>query len=467
MSTVPKFAVVGHPNKGKSSIVATLAEDDSITISSDPGTTTRARTFPMRVDGEPVYELIDTPGFQRAREVLAWLQAHDRGAESHAALLRQFVEAHRADERFRDECELLTPILAGAGILYVVDGAHPYSREYEAEMEILRWTGQPRMALINLIGSGDHVEEWRRAVDQFFAIVRVFDALRADFSKRIDLLRAFGELHEPWAPALRQATDILVAERQRRRDRAALEIADLLTYSLTLTRKARIDGDQVDSALAERLSGELKNTIRERERRTRRAVQEIYQHAHVRLEETQNEMLVEDVFSERIFSLFGLSATQLAISGAASGAAAGGGLDLIFGGMSLGLAAAIGAAIGTGGALLGANKMAKVKVLGAPLGGSELHVGPIADMNFPWVLLGRAMLHHGLVAERNHARREKLVVDSSAGTHLTDDIDSGQRRQLERCFTILRKERELDADMRQLLIDAIATLLDDSRASHG
>ena len=41
----PTFAIVGHPNKGKSSIVATLAEDESVSISPDPGTTRVARSF--------------------------------------------------------------------------------------------------------------------------------------------------------------------------------------------------------------------------------------------------------------------------------------------------------------------------------------------------------------------------------------------------------------------------------------
>src|SRR5690606_40574677 len=53
----PKFAIVGHPNKGKSSIVATLAEDDTVAISPEPGTTTRAQAYPMRLDGEILYEL--------------------------------------------------------------------------------------------------------------------------------------------------------------------------------------------------------------------------------------------------------------------------------------------------------------------------------------------------------------------------------------------------------------------------
>src|SRR5690606_37116271 len=123
---VPRFAIVGHPNKGKSSIVATLAEDETVAIAPEPGTTTRARVYPFRLDGETLYELVDTPGFQRAREALAWLEAHDRGAGARADVVREFVAAHEQDPRFRDECELLRPIMDGAGILYVVDGSRPY-----------------------------------------------------------------------------------------------------------------------------------------------------------------------------------------------------------------------------------------------------------------------------------------------------------------------------------------------------
>ncbi len=74
MNNYPKFAVVGHPNKGKSSIVSTLSQDATVTISSIPGTTTQQRAFPLKVDGKVLYELYDTPGFQRARAILAWLK---------------------------------------------------------------------------------------------------------------------------------------------------------------------------------------------------------------------------------------------------------------------------------------------------------------------------------------------------------------------------------------------------------
>ena len=458
MTAPPRFAIVGHPNKGKSSIVATLAEDDSVQISPDPGTTTRARVFPMRLDGTTLYELIDTPGFQRAREALAWLAAHERGAESRPAVLAEFVAAHRADPRFAHECELLAPIVAGAGILYVVDGSRPYGREYEPEMEVLRWSGRPRMALINLIGNGDHVAAWRTALDQYFAIVRVFDAVEADFDRRIALLRAFGELSDEWRAALGRAADALVAERARRAGRAAHEIASLLGDALTATVRERLPDENAEALRIERLSVELKEAIRRRERDARSAVQDLYRHGRARREETALGLLDADAFSAQSFSVFGLSSGQLALTAAASGAAALGGIDVLLGGASLGLAAAVGALVGGASALLGARELAKVRVLGRRAGGYELIVGPLSAPNVPWVLLGRALLHHRLVAERNHARREAIVIELERGASFADRIDAPRRRSLERCFERLRSARETDAETTSALAREIEQL---------
>ena len=152
---------------------------------------------------------------------------------------------------FTTNANCCRPILDGAGILYVVDGSRPYGREYEPEMEVLRWTGRPRMALINLIAKGDHVDEWRAALSQFFSIVRVFDAMHADFSRRIELLRAFGAIDETWSPRLNQAADALTRERAQRKERAATEIADLLIAVLTTTESAALPDEHPDPAIEE------------------------------------------------------------------------------------------------------------------------------------------------------------------------------------------------------------------------
>jgi GTPase SAR1 family protein len=456
----PRFAIVGHPNKGKSSIVATLAEDDVVAISPHPGTTTKARSYPMRLDGEVLYELIDTPGFQRARETLSWLNAHDRGAGARASVVQEFLRAHDADPRFHDERELLQPIVDGAGILYVVDGSRPYGRQYEAEMEVLRWTGKPRMALINLISSGDHVEEWRAALAQYFSIVRVFDAMRADFGKRIDLLRAFGAIDESWAAPLNRAADALAADREHRKRLAALQIAELLIGVLTATVTVPLRDREADEAPRANAHAKLRELVRRRETAARRDVQEIYHHAGVEPRESTAAYLVEDVFSAQSFNVFGLSATQLALTGAASGAVVGGVIDVALGGASLLLGAGIGAALGAFGTVAGAGRLAKVQVLGQPLGGYDLRVGPITDPNLPWVVLGRALLHVKLIAERNHARREEFVLDAQAGAHLADAIDPKRRRHLDALFRRLRGERGIEAAQRNELIDHITALID-------
>ena len=460
--SVPRFAIVGHPNKGKSSIVATLAEDDAVAISPHPGTTTQARTYPMRLDGEVLYELVDTPGFQRAREMLAWLEAHDRGAGARAAVVAEFLKAHASDPRFHDECELLTPIVEGAGILYVVDGSRPYGRQYEADMEILRWTGRPRMALINMIGTGDHIEQWRAALGQFFSIVRVFDAVRADFGKRIELLRSFGAIDERWAAPLNRAADALIADRKRRARRAAAEIAELLITALTAAVSVPLANRTPEREAEAHAEGraKLRDRVRARETSARRAVQEIYHHAGLAAHESAAAYLFDDVFSTQSFNVFGLSQAQLALTGAASGAVVGSAVDVALGGASLLLGAGIGAALGAFGTLAGAGTLAKVRVLGLPLGGYELTVGPITDPNLPWVLLGRALLHARLVAERNHARREELVVDAQTGKHLAETINAARRRKFDVVYRRLRGGREIAAHERDALIEELTALID-------
>ena len=268
--TIPALAVVGQPNKCKSSVVATLAEDDDILISPVPGTTRSAREYAFRVDDEVHFRLIDTPGFQRTAAVLAWLNEVPVSANERPERVRAFVEQHAGDPRFSDECELLRPIVDGAGIIYVVDGAKPYGAEYEVEMQILRFIGRPRMALINTIGPGRFVEDWRRAMDQYFSVVRVFDSAEASFPQRLELLGAFGTVHEAWAHNLRETARAMTGERTRRRDNAAREIADTLADMLTLRVERALPAATHAADEGASMQDERKDLLRRREAAARR-----------------------------------------------------------------------------------------------------------------------------------------------------------------------------------------------------
>ena len=450
MTTHPHFAVVGHPNKGKSSIVSTLSHDDSVSIGRQPGTTTRCRSYPLRVDGEVLYTLVDTPGFQRARAAWAWMKSHESSADRHPEVVQAFLDAHADGAEFFEEVELLTPIVAGAGILYVVDGSVPYGAEYEAEMEVLRWTGQPRLALINPIGVADHIDAWRSALGQYFNVVRVFDAVTADFEKRIELLRAFGQLEEAWRQPLQRAVESLAADRRRRHEAAARAVADTIAEMLSLEVEQTIGVHDDPAPIKYKLVAEYQRRLVEIEKRARLSVERIYDHHSLERTEPALEALEEqDLFSAESWRVFGLTRMQLAGLGMLGGAAAGGAIDVATGGASFLLGALIGGGVGAAGTLIAANRLVDGKVLEISLGRRKLVAGPTRNRNFPHVVLGRARLHHALVAGRAHAHRGALAIEEQADAIL-EDLSSRERKQIEQEFGRLRGGRELAMGARRL-----------------
>ena len=456
IADIPKLAVVGHPNKGKSSIVSTLVESNDIQISNTPGTTLDSQVYPMRVQNKVLYELFDTPGFQRPRKVLDWLEKNSSGAHDRAETVKKFVTQHRDNPEFHDECELLQPLIEGAGILYVVDGSKPFGNEYVAEMQVLRWTGMPRMALINMIGEADYTEEWRNALGQYFSIVRVFNAIRADASKRIELLKSFAELCEEWKPDLNRAVEILQADLLQRKKRSANIIVSLLVDVLTAKVSKNVNEDANIEAVTKKLEEKLKNKLREKELKSRKEIEHIYRHHNIERHEGMMEFLDMDLFSSESAELFGLSRTQIISTGAASGAVAGLGIDVMVGGASLMLGAGLGAVVGGATALFGSKKVGKIKILGKSLADRAVTVGPIKGVNLPWVILSRALLHHQLVSERNHALREALVLETEASRHISENIEDKTRSQLNKIFVKIRQRgHEVDGKALQKIIESL------------
>jgi hypothetical protein len=454
--SVPAFAVVGHPNKGKSSIVSTLASDDSVSISAEPGTTIHCRRFPMTVDGQELYALVDTPGFQRARRALDWMRRHETTADRHVEVVRRFVETHREEEVFAEECELLQPIIDGAGILYVVDGSVPFGEEYEPEMEILRWTGQPSMALINPIGTADFVGPWKAALGQYFKVVRVFDAVMAEFDKRIELLRAFGQLREEWRESLERAVASLQHDRERQRRLAARAIAGGLGSMLGLQLEEKLSSRDKLDALRSEIETRLQDGLRSLEQRCRDEVEAVYSHRRIERREAALTLLDEDLFAEKTWLVFGLRRSELMATGAMGGAATGAVVDAQLGGMSFLLGAVVGAGVGAALGWWTADRLVKVKVLDVPLGGKKLVAGPTRNRSFPHVVFNRARYHHYLVARRNHSLRGELALTEHPDEVLPP-LSKNHRSELEKRFERLRKEPER-SDILEGLVDTITAI---------
>ncbi len=437
----PAFAIVGHPNKGKSSLVATLARDASVRVGPEPGTTVQAREFPMRAAGRVLYVLIDTPGFQRARATLDWLKRHDTGAASRAGVVERFVREHEGGERFRNECELLRPVVNGAGLIYVVDGATPYGPEYDAEMEILRWTGQPSLAVINPIGEPRFVEPWRRALEQFFRVVRVLDVMKAPFEQQLALLRAFGHLREGWRQPLEEAVEALIENRQRQRADAARVIAELIADALTYQETKDLGAEEDPARHATSLEISYRRRLRTLEERARRDVEAMYGFDGLDRDEADMKLLETDLLSRESWLVFGLKKRDLVVVSATGGALAGGVVDSALLGASFLAGSVIGGVIGGTLGYFSSSKLAEVKLLRQPMGGLRLRYGPSRNVQFPFVLLNRALLHHRVVAGRTHAQRGVVSLQTNGGEVSAMPVPSftGSTRQLVRAFEQLRR----------------------------
>ena len=175
-------------------------------------------------------------------------------------------------------------------------------------------------------------------------------------------------------------------------------------------------------------------------------------------------VVFEDIglFSKESASIFGLSENELIITGASAGAVGGLGIDMAFGGHTLFLASMIGGIVGGVGTRLGFDNLYEVKILGQNLGKRELTIGPMKNLNFPYILLGRSLYHTSVIAKRSHALREDVELEDEE--FFTEQIiNSETRKKLEKLHIKLRKGEEPSPEMieeyRKIILHCLLRLL--------
>ena len=405
---IPQFAIVGHPNEGKSSVVATLAEDDQVRISEVPGETIAARAYPVQVDGREILRFIDTPGFQHPRQLLDWMKPRAGSAKN---LAGDFLAAHRDQPELGQELELLTPLADGSGVIYVVDGSRPVRAHDLAEMEILRLCGNPRLALINpKERETAFMEEWKAAAARCFNSIRTFNAVQATYAERIALLESLKSIHQDWEPALARAIDAFRADWTRRNQRVAGVICDLLRRALTHVESRNVFQPREEDPAKVELVTQYQRAISRLERRAQADIRQLYRHNIFQLELPEQSVLREDLFTEKTWQLLGLNKKQIITAAAILGAGAGVKLDLIFAHMTFGLFTLSGAALGAAAAWFKGENMARARVKHLKLGGVQVSVGPNQNPQFPFVLIDRLLLYYQSVINWAHARRDQPAV---------------------------------------------------------
>ncbi|RJP96253.1 MAG: DUF3482 domain-containing protein [Desulfobacteraceae bacterium] len=463
---IPAFAVIGHPNEGKSSIVSTLAEDDSVRISPIPGETRRCREYPVTVDGREVIRFIDTPGFQQPRATLQWM-IDNPGPEME--MLADFITDHRPDHDFFDECELLSPLADGAGIIFVVDGSRPVRSVDKIEMEILRLTGLPRMAVINTKekNRAEFLDDWKSEARKHFNTIRLFDAKRATYAERIDLLESLKGIDPDWQPALVEVIDAFKNDWDQRLIDTSTILMDLLAQASRYAVKKTCPDEALIPEIKKTLQETYRTDIDRLENAAHKNIRKRFKHNIFNYEFPPTSILNEDLFSKKSWRVLGLRQWQLVAAGGAGGGAVGAKIDLVTGGQSLGLFAAIGGLIGAGSALLGLQQAARSKVKGLPLGRMEIQVGPVKNEQLNYVLTNRVLIYFSHVINWAHSRRDTPEAAPSSRNSITANFTSQwsatQKKLFTKFFKALQKEDGIKISMLKpqvtaLLIDTLKSI---------
>lgn len=444
------FAVVGHPNKGKSSIVSTLARNENVAISRRSGTTTQSHYFKIDT-GKAGFELIDTPGFQRPQKALQWLKQKANSADQRQNAIKQFIQSAHCRELFPDEVELLTPIVKGAAILYVVDGSRPYGKEYEIEMEILRWTGRPSMALINPIESDEYVGSWQAALDQYFKTVRIFNPLQASRMQQFELLETFAHLEPKWRQSIYQVIEDLKDQDHELSNKSAHILAELLVDVCSYQYKQKVFTKEQALKLKTISSKAFHLWMFNREKKAFNKLASLYAHQGRNIEIDELE-LPPDLFDSDKWFAWGLSKKELAAVSFVTGAIGGGTVDALLAGHTFLLGSVIGGAVGFSSAWLGADKVTEFKIKGIPLGGYNATQGPVKNANFPYVIIARFLYMQQQISQKNHANRNTIQLANEVETEnllqqRISRLDKSDAKQLHLSCKRLSAQKNVDSLM--------------------
>ncbi|MDR9864044.1 GTPase/DUF3482 domain-containing protein [Pseudomonas baetica] len=366
-----KLAVVGHTNVGKTSLLRTLTRDVGFgEVSHRPSTTRHVEGARLSVDGEPLLDLYDTPGLEDAIALLDFLERLERPGErlDGPARLARFLDGSEARQRFEQEAKVLRQLLASDAGLYVIDAREPVLAKYRDELEVLASCGKPLLPVLNFVSSANHREpDWREALARLglHALVR-FDSVAPPEDGERRLYESLALLLENARPQLERLIADQQAQRLARQQSAARLIAELLIDCAACRRSVVSEAEQEQQAISE-----LRKAVRQREQRCVEVLLKLY--AFRPQDAAASDLpLLDGRWGDDLFNPETLKQLGVRVGGGiAAGAAAGAGVDLLVGGITLGAAALAGAI--AGGALQTARSYGS-RLLGKIKGQRELTV---------------------------------------------------------------------------------------------
>ena len=339
-----KLAVVGHTNVGKTSLLRTLTRDVGFgAVSHRPSTPQHVEGVRLSVDGEAVIELYDTPGFEDAVALYEYIEQLGQAGErlDGPEQVQRFLNSSEARQRFEQEAKVLRQLLQSDAGLYVIDAREPVLAKYRDELAILSMCGKPILPVLNFVNAVEQRESlWRDMLARIglHAVVR-FDSVAPPQDGEQRLYENLGLVLDSQRPRLQRLIDYNQAQVQLRRRAGYRLIAELL-IDVSACRRS-VHPTQLSTAIES-----LHQDVRQREQLCVEALLKLY--AFRKDDAKANALpLEEGRWGDDLFNPATMKQVGVKVGGGmAAGAATGVGIDLLTGGLSLGMATVVGAAVG-------------------------------------------------------------------------------------------------------------------------
>ncbi|MFC0444884.1 GTPase/DUF3482 domain-containing protein [Pseudidiomarina halophila] len=341
------IAVVGHTNAGKTSLLRTLLQSREFgEVDQRPSTTRSVLEQGVWLGSTQVMSFFDTPGLESGSDLYAEIETYgDQFRHDGPAQIRRLLESPQAETLYAQEAKVLRQLLQSDAAFYVIDCRDPVLPKYQDELHVLARCGKPLLPVLNFTAAQNNRQaDWQAALTKLnLHVVVAFDTVTPPEGGEKQLLQSLAVVLPAAQKILQQLIEQRQREREERRQRALLAIAELLTDVAAMRHKVPLELPE-DAVKREILA--LQERVRQREHA---AVQDLLARfaflpddAVFELVDIGSGQWHDDLFASDTLKVWSKDTGF----GVGAGAAAGAGIDLMVGGMSLGLAAALGAAAG-------------------------------------------------------------------------------------------------------------------------
>jgi hypothetical protein len=315
------------------------------------------------------------------------------------------------------------------------------------EMDILRLTGRPRMAIINCKDDDfRYLDEWKSQFNRHFNMTRVFNAHKATYSQRIALLESLKSIDQDWEEALSLVVTSFKKDWAQRNSLTAAAICQLLKECATYTTHATCSTKARIPEIREQLLMQFQKHLTKAEARCHQRIKHLFKHNIFKYSLPDQSILHEDLFDKSTWHVLGLNPKQLATAAAVTGGSIGAAVDLAAAGLTFGIFTAIGSALAAGYVLWDGERFAKTRVKGIGLGGYQVQMGPVDNVQLLYILLDRALIYYSHVINWAHALRDtpqQNQDEQESKTGFTTTWSKEARSQCNAYFAALRQGTEI------------------------